>query len=273
MKTYPLLLLVAILSIVLSPSLRPAAAAEEGPKALPPNNVGGIANASGSGTVTGVVRFKGTKPAPKPLTDIAGSAFCKNCYKDGELPKEDTYVFGKSGDDDTLQNVLVYVSKGLEGKPFDPPKEPVVLDQVGCIYTPHVVAVMTGQTLEIRNSDETLHNVMTEPRNNAPFNLGMPVKDQKLEKVFKQPEMKMNFRCFMHPWMSAYVHVLPNPFFAVTGADGTFTIKGLPPGEYEVTVLHEASTFEPTPATAAVKVAAGETAKADFTYRSREKKE
>jgi hypothetical protein len=114
---------------------------------------------------------------------------------------------------------------------------------------------------------------MTQPRENAPFNIGMPVKDQKLNKVFKQPEMKMNFRCFMHPWMSAYVHVLPNPFFAVTGPDGTFTLKGLPPGEYELTVLHEASTFEPTPATATVKVAAGETAKADFTYHPREKKE
>jgi hypothetical protein len=278
MRMYPLLwALVVALATVLSPSLRPAAAtaaaADEAPKLLPPNNVGGIPNASGTATVSGVVRFKGTKPAPKPITDIAGNAFCKNCYKDGELPKEDTYVFGKNVDDDTLQNVLVYVSKGLEGKQFDPPKEPVVLDQVGCVYTPHVVAVMTGQTLEIRNSDETLHNVMTQPRNNAPFNIGMPVKDQKLNKVFKQPEMKMNLRCFMHPWMSAYVHVLPNPFFAITGPDGTFTIKGLPPGEYELTVLHEATLFEPTPATTTVKVAAGESAKADFTYHAREKKD
>src|SRR4051812_23626029 len=171
MRKYPLLSPVLVLATLLSLSPRRAGAAEEAPKPLPPNNVGGIADASGAGTVSGVVRFKGTKPEPKPLTDVAGSAFCKNCYKDGELPKQDTYVFGKNGGDDTLQNVLVYVSKGLEGKTFDAPKERVVLDQVGCVYTPHVVAVMTGQTLEIRNSDETLHNVMTQPRVNAPFNI------------------------------------------------------------------------------------------------------
>jgi plastocyanin len=237
-------------------------------KRLAPVNVGGVDDKAG-GTVTGVVRFKGTKPEPKPITDVAGNSFCKNCYKGGDLPQRDNVVFGKNGPDDTLQNVLVFVSKGLEGKKFDPPKEKVVLDQVGCVYTPHVVAVMAGQTLEIRNSDATLHNVMSAPRNNPAFNFGMPVKDQKVEKVFKEPEMKMNLKCFMHPWMSSYVHVLDHPFFAVTGPDGTFTIHGLPPGEYELTVLHETSLFEPTPATAAVKVGGGETKHVDFTYQPR----
>ena len=169
----------------------------------------------------------------------------------------------------TLANVLVYVSKGLEGKAFDPPKNSVVLDQSGCVYTPHVVAVMVGQTLEIRNSDATLHNVMTSPRDNPPFNLGMPVQDSTLEKVFKQPEFKMSFKCFMHPWMLAYVHVLPNPFFAVSGEDGKFSIKGLPPGEYEISVRHEMLMFEPTPATVTVKIGAGETKSVDFTYKSK----
>ena len=237
-------------------------------KRLAPVNVGGVDDKAG-GTVTGVVRFKGQKPEPKPLTDLAGNSFCKNCYQGGQLPQRDNVVFGKNGSDDTLQNVLVYVSKGLEGKKFDPPKEKVVLDQVGCVYTPHVVAVMTGQTLEIRNSDATLHNVMSAPRNNPAFNFGMPVKDQKVEKVFKEPETKMNLKCFMHPWMSSYVHVLEHPFFAVTGADGTFTIRGLPPGEYELSVLHETSLFEPTPATAKVTATAGGKATADFTYQPR----
>ena len=80
----------------------------------------------------------------------------------------------------------------------------------------------------------------------------MPVKGGTRKMVFKEPEMKMNMKCFMHPWMSGYVHVLEHPFFAVTGEDGTFTIKGLPPGEYEVACLHEASRFEPTPAPATV---------------------
>lgn len=237
------------------------------PRLLLPVNVGGV-DARTGGTVTGVVLFKGARPDPRPITEITGNAFCKNCWK-GDLPQRDNVVFGKNGDDDTLQNVLVYVSKGLEGRTFEPPKEKALLDQVGCIYTPHVVAVMAGQVLEIRNSDPTLHNVMSAPRENPPFNFGMPVKDQKVEKVFKAPELKMNLKCFMHPWMSSYVHVLEHPFFAVTGPDGTFTIRGLPPGEYELTVLHETSLFEAAPATATVKVAAGEEVSADFTYQPR----
>jgi len=126
---------------------------------------------------------------------------------------------------------------------------------------------MVGQTLEVRNSDATLHNVMGTPRNNPPFNFGMPVPGGTYNLVFKQPEMKLNTKCFMHPWMSGYVHVLEHPFFAVTGEDGTFSIKGLPPGEYEVSVLHEASLMEPTPPTATVQVGAGESKQVEFTYQ------
>jgi plastocyanin len=236
----------------------------------PKSNVGGV-DAKGGGVISGVVLFKGAKPKPKELTSVAGNAFCKQCYKDA-LPVQDTFVFGRNGDNDTLQYVLVYVSKGLEGKTFEAPKRPVVLDQVACVYAPHVVAVMAGQPLEIRNSDATLHNVMTAPNNNPSFNFGMPVKDQKVTKVFRAAEFKVNLRCFMHPWMSAYVHVLGHPFFAVTGADGTFTLHGLPPGEYEVTVLHESSLFEATPSTATLMLTEGGRKRVEFTYAPRSEK-
>ena len=243
--------------------------AQETTPKIAPLNIGGIDNKTG-GTITGIVRFKGAKPEAKPVTDIAGNAFCKQCYK-GDLPKHDDFVFGKNGSDDTLVNVLVYVSKGLEGKKFEPTKEPALLDQVGCMYTPHVVAVMVGQTLKIRNSDATLHNVMATPWTNAQFNLGMPSKNQVIERVFRQPELKISTKCFMHPWMSAYIHVLDNPFFALTQADGTFTLKGLPPGEYEISVLHETSLFDPTPATATVKIQGNATQKLDFTFQQKTK--
>jgi len=236
--------------------------------AVRPQNVGGV-EAKGSGSVSGVVRFSGEKPKTVPIAGLEGNAFCKNCFKDKPVPMKDNMVLGKNGEDDTLQNVLVYVSKGLEGKTFPVPKEPVVLDQVDCIYVPHVVAVMAGQTLSVRNSDATLHNVMAQPQQNKGFNFGMPVKDQVVEKVFTAPEMKINTRCFMHPWMSAYIHVLEHPFFAVTSADGSFTLKGLPPGEYEISVLHETSLLQPQAAKQTVTVAADQTQKLDFTYQQR----
>jgi len=258
MKTYCILLLFMAASIVRAQEAAPKVALL---------NIGGIDKPGG--TITGIVRFKGAKPEAKTLTDIAGNAYCKQCYK-GELPKHDDFVFGKNGNDDTLVNVLVYVSKGLEGKKFDPPKEPALLDQAGCMYTPHVVAVMVGQTLKFRNSDSTLHNVMATTWSNPPFNLGMS-SGQVIERVFHQPELKINTRCFMHPWMSAYIHVLDNPFFAVTQADGTFTLKGLPPGEYEISVLQETSLFEPAPATAKVKIQANESKKIDFVFAPKAK--
>ena len=98
---------------------------------------------------------------------------------------------------------------------------------------------MVGQTLAVKNSDATMHNVMASPSENSPFNFGMPAKDQIINRVFKEPEFKMKVRCFMHPWMIGYVHVLENPYFAVTGIDGKFSIKGLPPGEYSYGAARE----------------------------------
>src|SRR4051812_25957543 len=100
MKTYPALAILLILSF--------SVLADDAPPKPRPQNVGGI-DAPNAASLTGVVRFKGQKSTPKPITDIAGSAFCKECYKPGELPNQDNVVFGKNGDDDTLQNVLVYV--------------------------------------------------------------------------------------------------------------------------------------------------------------------
>jgi hypothetical protein len=244
--------------LLLSPAL-----ARDGEKKRPPN-VGGV---EGDGaTVTGLVKFSGPQPERKTLDNLLGNAFCGQQCK-GKAPLDEKWVFGKNGADDTFVNVLVYVAKGLEGRKYEPPKEPALLDQVGCVYTPRVVGVMVGQPLLVRNSDATLHNVIGNLKTNKAFNEGMSVKNGTIEKVFQNPEFKADFRCFMHPWMVAYVHVMEHPFYAITGADGTFTIKGLPPGEYEIAAMHESSRFEVAPDRVKVTVASGETKKIEFIYK------
>jgi len=221
-----------------------------------------LVNVATAGNLSGIVKFHGNKPDRKSITEIAANAFCKEACA-GKTNLSERFVYGRNGDDDVLANVLVYVSKGLEGKKFDPPKQAVVLDQVNCAYTPHVVAIMAGQPLEIHNSDATLHNVMAQPTINKSFNEGMPGVG-KITKVFDKPEFSVALRCFMHPWMLGYVHVLDHPFYAVSGPDGSFEIKGLPPGEYEISVLHEYSRFAPEKPTVSVKVGQDDTQKTEF---------
>jgi plastocyanin len=181
---------------------------------------------AGDAAVRGLVRFAGTAPQPQVMS-MAANAHCAAHHK-GQVIDESVLVNA----DGTLRNVVVWVSGGLEGRRFAPPKEPAVLDQQGCVYTPHVVTVMAGQRLLVKNSDPFLHNVRAAAEANPPFNFGQPTADDRGRPlVFLSPE-RMFVKCDIHPWMSAYVHVLDNPFFAVTGADGSFALPDLPEGRY-----------------------------------------
>ncbi len=140
----------------------------------------------------------------------------------------------------SLKNVFVYVKEGLEGKKFEAPKTPVTFNQEGCQYHPKIFGIMVGQPLEIVNSDDTLHNVHSLPTEKSQsFNLGMPIKGMKLKKTFTKPEVMVKIKCEVHPWMSAHVGVVENPFYAVTGDDGSAQIKDLPAGEYTIEAWHE----------------------------------
>ena len=139
----------------------------------------------------------------------------------------------------TLKNVFVYVKEGLEGKTFAPKTDKVVMDQKGCRYTPHVLGAQVNQPVEIVNSDSTLHNVHGMPPSSKEFNLGMPIQGMKLTRKFDKPDVMVKFKCDVHPWMNAYAGVLPHPFFAVTGEDGSFEIKNLPAGKYTLEAWHE----------------------------------
>ena len=185
-----------------------------------------------AGNVTGKVTFEGTPPRPVTLRMDSDP----NCVQPGANTSDGPVLVGEGG---ALQNVFVYVKDGLGNLKFPVPSTPVVLDQKGCRYTPHVVGVQVGQGFEVLNSDPTLHNVHALPSANREFNTGQPLAGMRHRHRFSTGEVMVPFKCDVHPWMRAYIGVLDHPFFGVTGADGTFTLTGLPPGTYTVEAWHE----------------------------------
>jgi hypothetical protein len=210
--------------------------------------------------LSGVVHFKGVAPKPQVLS-MAANAACAAHHR-GQVIDESVLVNG----DGTLRNVVVWISHGLEGRTFAPPKDPAVLDQQGCVYTPHVVTVMTGQRLLVKNSDPFLHNVRAAAANNPPFNFGQPSIDVGgTPLTFLTPD-RMFVKCDVHPWMTAHILVLDNPYFAVTGEHGTFKLPELPPGTYTVSAWHEVYGEQKQ----RVTVEPGRPVSLDFTFRPTE---
>ena len=193
-----------------------------------------VAHAADSASISGKIAFDGTPPKAKRIKTDADPK-CSEMHADSPLMSEDVVV----NPDGTLKNVFVYVKSGLEGKTFDTPKNPVTINQTGCHYEPHVFGMMAKQPLKIVNSDDTLHNIHAMPTKSAEFNVGEPNKDMTVTRTFANPEIMVHFKCDVHPWMSAYVGVMSNPFYSVTGDNGTFSLKELPAGDYEVAAWHE----------------------------------
>jgi uncharacterized membrane protein/plastocyanin len=182
-------------------------------------------------TISGVVIFEGAPPKGKKLNLPAA---CAKNFKGEPYSNEVIVNNGK------VENVLVRVVSGLEGKTFsDIPSEEVELDQRGCIYTPRVVGARVGQKVTFINSDPVFHNVRAVTEVNQKFNMAMPHKDQRVTKVFTKPEVFLQAKCSVHPWMGAYVAVMDHPYFSVTSASGEFTIKNLAPGKYTLEAWHE----------------------------------
>ena len=184
-------------------------------------------------TLTIKAPFEGQAPAADKIKADADPK-CKTMHPDGIAA--DQVIVNSNG---TLKNVFVYVKEGLAGKTFEAPKEPVKFNQEGCQYHPKVFGIQVSQPLEIMNSDDTLHNVHALPTQSQSFNLGMPIKGMKLKKTFTKPEVMVHIKCEVHPWMSAYAGVVDNPYYAVTGDDGSAVIKDLPAGEYTLEAWHE----------------------------------
>jgi uncharacterized protein (DUF2141 family) len=197
--------------------------------------IAAASHAADSASISGKVTFDGTPPKQKKIKTDADPK-CAEMHADSPLVSEEVVV----NPDGTLKNVFVYIKSGLT-KTYDAPKTPVKLDQTGCHYVPHVFGMMAKQPLQIVNDDDTLHNIHAQPQadGNKEFNLGQPTKGQEATRTFANPEVMVHFKCDVHPWMSAYVGVLNHPFYSVTGDNGTFSLKALPAGEYEVAAWHE----------------------------------
>ncbi len=215
---------------------------------------GGGGASQGSASIAGKITFMGDAPAGSELS-MNADPVCDSAHT-GPVVSEDVVVSADGG----LQNVIVYVKTGASGN-FSAPSTAVVLDQKGCVYVPHVVALQVGQTLELVNSDTTTHNVHALSDINKTFNKSMPIPGMRLEESFDDAEI-FKVKCDVHPWMASFVGVFDNPFFAVTAADGSFKISGLPAGTYTIAAMHEIYGEK----TATVTVGDGEAGAAAFSY-------
>jgi plastocyanin len=177
-----------------------------------------------AGDVKGTVTLTGAAPKNEPIRMNADPV----CVKEAKGPQlQETFVVSADG------------KLGLGNYVYDPPAPGAKLDQHGCRYTPHVFGVRVGQPIEIINSDPTLHNIHAMPKANPEFNNGQPIQGMKMTHTFKAKEIMVPFKCDVHGWMNAYVGVLDHPYFAVTKEDGSFELKGLPPGTYTIEAWHE----------------------------------
>jgi hypothetical protein len=233
-----------------------------------PDTAAGVKNFApkgNEGTVSGVVAFTGTPPAAKKI-DASADPVCGQ--QNPNLSTEDTIV-----KDGKLANAFVYIKDGATADgtkigdyTYATPTSEVALDQKGCHYVPHVLGVQTNQKLKITNSDPTQHNIHPTPKNNQEWNQGQPNGAPPIEKAFARAEVLIPVKCNQHPWMKSYIGVLKHPFFAVSAEDGTFTIKGVPPGTYTVAAWHEKGGPNGTEKTMQVTVPANGAGKADFSF-------
>lgn len=216
----------------------------------------GQACADDGGVISGKVIFKGD-PDKFKRSEL-------DTTKDGKCTKKigsEDVIIDKTNNPPTLRNVLISIKEGLGDKKFPVPAAPAVLNQEGCQYIPHVLGVMEGQQVEIRNSDDTNHNIHFLPKTNEEINKTQPKKDMK-DIVTLKTEAAFKVKCDVHPWMGMYIAVFPHPFFAVTDKTGGYSIKGLPPGKYTVEAWHEKfGTMTQT-----IDVSAGTPATLDFTF-------
>lgn len=213
---------------------------------------------AGSAVINGTVNFEGTAPEREELDT---NRECEE-LRDSPPLSQNAVV----NDNGTLKWVFVYVTEGLEDESVGTRQKPVVLDQNGCMYEPHVFGVQTGQPISIRNSDPFQHNIHALPDENRPFNFSQPTQGMETERTFQEPEVMVRIKCDVHGWMEAWAGVVGHPFHSTTGSEGTYSLANLPAGEYEIEAWHE----EYGAQTQTVSVAEDDTTSLDFTFSAGE---
>ena len=255
-----------VLSIALSLlALGSACGGSKAPDTNQPTTTADVTPYSGpTGTITGVISYNGTAPAPKKI-DTNADPVCGQANPN--LMTEDTVV-----KDGKLANVFVYVKDGsvengkkLDGYSWPTPTAPVTLDQLGCQYKPHVMGIQVNQKLNITNSDKTTHNIHPTPALNREWNQTQSVGQGPITESFGRPETLIPVKCNQHPWMKAYIGVTKHPLYAVSNDTGAFEIKNVPPGSYTVVAWKEGGA-KGTEKTMQVTVPANGAGKADFTF-------
>jgi plastocyanin len=245
-----------VIVVLLAGGCKRSATSSAGVSATTPTATYSQVDYNTSGTISGTIKFA-KKPPARIEIDMAQDPACS-------LSADQNFSEQYMVKDGKLQNVFVYVKDGLGNKLYPAASTPVVLDQKGCRYVPHVIGVMVGTPVEFRNSDPTMHNIHTtaETPTNPEVDISQPPMGGTTQRVFGKPELMLPVRCNNHPWMNAFINVSPNPFFAVTDENGHFEIRGLPPGTYALVADHEVLGQQ----TAQVTVGSKQTASADFTY-------
>jgi plastocyanin len=189
-------------------------------------------NPATAGTITGTVHFDGAAPKRLPI-DMSMDPACS-------LATEPNLTEQVLVANHALANVYVYIKSGIPASQAPAGTVPVVLDQKGCRYVPHVIALQQGGAVEFKNSDPTMHNIHTTPSDgSSPVDVSQAPMGAPQTQKFAAPQTMLPVRCNNHPWMNALINVAPNPYFAVTGTDGTFTLPNLPPGTYTLAAVHE----------------------------------
>ncbi len=186
----------------------------------------------------GVLRGRVTYHGPKPSRQVIAMDSDAGCEQaNGGRPVYDSSLMVGPGGG--LANAFVYIKSGLEGRSFEPVKDPVMIDQRGCMFVPRTIGLRAGQTLEVKNSDPVSHNIHPMPGNNREWSQQQSPESPDMEHRFPRAEVMIPVKCNVHSWMHAYIGVVDHPYFAVSGPGGAFELRNVPPGDYTVAVWHE----------------------------------